>query len=347
MALLTGVSEFFGLDIGTVGVRLVELRGKWPAKSLLRYAYVPVDLQTSTSDSKADQLRMAGIIKNLLQQAQITTTNVVVNIPSKRVFTTVVDVDKMNKKDLEKSIKFQVGSLIPTAVENSKIDWEVIGDSPKDPNKVELLLSSVPNEFAEQRLDLLESIGLNVIAFEPDNLALSRALLDPSTANPQMVLDVGATSTDLVIVMNGIPRLTRSITIGIDSIIKAASQNLNIDMKQAHDLVYKFGVNKTKLEGQVYQAIISIVDLLLGEADKSIKFFENRYVNAKLERIVVTGAASTLPDFPVYMGTKLGISIEIGNAWRNVQYPPERQNELLQVSHLFGVATGLALRDEM
>ena len=80
---------------------------------------------------------------------------------------------------------------------------------------------------------------------------------------------------------------------------------------------------------------------------KSIKFFYDRYGNTiKIERIILTGAASVLPEFPLYVANKFGISAEIGNAWRNIGYPADRQNELLAVSNHFGVAVGLAERDE-
>src|SRR5690606_9867760 len=145
-----------------------------------------------------------------------------------------------------------------------------------------LLLTSVTNEFVENRLDMLESIGLNVIAFEPDNLALTRAMLAPDAAQPQMVIDIGSKSTDLVIAMNGAPRLTRSIPTGSEAIVRAAVQNLNIDEKQAEQFVFKFGLSKEKLEGQIHQAIIGTVDLLAGEIEKSIKFFQTRYGDVKL-----------------------------------------------------------------
>mgnify|MGYP003454274533 CR=1 FL=1 len=80
--------------------------------------------------------------------------------------------------------------------------------------------------------------------------------------------------------------------------------------------------------------------------EKSIKFFQTRYTNVKLERIIVTGGASTLPEFPLYVANKFGIAVEIGNAWRNVAFPPEKQNELLSVSSHFAVAAGLAERQE-
>jgi len=346
MSLLSGVSEFFGLDIGTTAVRLVQLQGNGPLKALSKYAYVPIDSKLALSDSKADQQKIMQVVHDLIIQAKVTTKNVAVGIPSQRVFTTVADFDRLAPDELGKTIKYQADSIIPTPIAESKIDWALLGDSPKDKTKVEVLLSSVTNAFVEQRLDLLESIGLNVIAFEPDNLALARAIIPSQATAPQMVLDIGNKTTDLVISINGGPRLTRSIPTGSEAIIRSAAQNLNIDDKQAEQFVFKFGVSKDKLEGQVYQAIIGTVDILTTEIDKSIKFFQARYTDSKLERIIVTGAASTLPEFPIYVANKFAIQTEIGNAWRNVSFPADRQNELLAVSNHFGVAAGLAERSE-
>lgn len=346
MSLLTGVSAFFGLDIGTTAIRLVELRGNGPIRNLVKYAYVPVDSKLVMSDAKPDQQKLAQIIKELLDQSHMTTHNVAVGVPSQRVFTTVVDFDRLPANELAKAIHYQADSLIPTPLDKSKLDWAVIGDSPKDKTKVEVLLSSVENNFVEQRLDLLESIGLDVVAFEPDNLALTRALVAPDATAPQMVLDIGSKSTDLVVTANGAPRLTRAIPTGAETIIRAAAQNLNIDDKQARQFVFKFGLGKEKLEGRIYEAIIGTVDLLTTEIDKSIKFFQARYGETPLSRIIVTGGASALPEFPLYLANKFGIEVEIGNAWRNVTFAADRQNELLAVSNHFGVAVGLAERAE-
>lgn len=346
MSLLSGVSAFFGLDIGTTAVRLVELHGNGPIKTLIKYAYVPVDSKVVLSDSKSDQQKLAQVIKDLLAQARMTTKNVAVGIPSQRVFTAVVDFDRLPAAELAKAIRYQADSLIPTPLESSKIDWSVIGDSPKDKTKLEVLLSSVENTFVEQRLDMLESIGLEVIAFEPDNLALTRAMVAQDNNTSQMVLDVGSKTTDLVVTMNGAPRLTRSIPTGAEAIIRAAAQNLNIEDKQARQFVFKFGLGRDKLEGRIYEAIISTVDILTGEIDKSIKFFQTRYTDAPITRMIVTGGASALPEFPLYLANKFGLEVEIGNSWRNVSFSPERQNELLAVSNHFGVAAGLAERVE-
>jgi len=335
--------DFFGLDIGSGAIRLVQLRGSGANKSLVKYSYVPLDSNIALSDSSVDQAKLAQIIKQLISKTGVTTQNVAVGIPSNRVFTIVADVEKLNPKEMEKSIELQADSLIPTPIAESKVDWAVIGDSPIDKTKEEILLTSVPNGYIENRLAMLESIGLNVIAFEPDNLALARSLasLDSKT---QLILDIGKMSSDLVIVTSGVPHLTRSIPTGIATIVRSTAENMNIDAQQANQLIFKFGMNKDKLEGQVFQAVSGAIEQLYTEIEKSIKFYQTRYANTKIDTIIVSGGAAAIPELPINLANKFGINVEVGNAWRNVAYGQDRQNELLAISSQFGVAVGLAER---
>ncbi len=346
MSLLTGVSDFFGLDIGTTAIRIVELKGGGPVKQLVKYAYAPIDGKLAMSDAKGDQAKVAQAVAALISESGITSRNVAVGLPSQKVFTTVVDIDKMNSDELAKSIRFQADSLIPTPISESKIDWSILGPSPKDASKMEIILTSVSNEYVENRLDMLEATGLNVIAFEPDNLALSRAFVAPDSTVPQLVLDIGNNSTDIVIVMNGLPRLTRSLSTGTETLVRAVEQNLNIDEKQARDLVFKFGLSRDRLEGQLYNALTTTMDLLMSDLEKSVKFFATRYNNAAIDRIIVGGDASVIPEFANTIANRLALNVEIGNAWRNVTFSSNMQTELAPLAHSFGVAVGLAERKE-
>jgi Tfp pilus assembly PilM family ATPase len=175
-------------------------------------------------------------------------------------------------------------------------------------------------------------------------MALARSIVPADATSPQMVLDIGNMNTDLVIVMGGAPRLVRSIPTGSATIVRSAMQHLSIDQNQAEQFVFKFGLGKDKLEGRVYTAIIETIDSLMSEIEKSIKFFVERYTTLRIERIIVTGGASTMPELPLYIANKTGISVEIGNSWTNVNFPADRQNELMAVSNHFGVAAGLAER---
>ncbi len=342
---LLGIGDFFGLDIGTTAVRIVQLRGG-ANKSLVRYGSVPVDVKISQSDAAKDQQKLAHTVAQAVKTAGVTVKDVVVGIPSRNMFATVVDFPKLPDDELEKTIKYQLETHIPMPVNETKVDWAVLGDSPGAEDSVEVLLAAVSNKYAESRLDMLESVGLNVIAIEPDAIALARALIPYGSTDSHVILDIGNHSTDLVITFQGAPRLIRSIPTGGAAILKSAQQNLNIDEKQARQFVYKFGLNPNKLEGQVYRAIESTVNSLLSEVQKSVKFFMNKYKDAGLSKIIVSGGASTLPGFPLYLANNMGIQVEIGNAWSNVSYPQSKHNDLIALSNHFAVAVGLAERQE-
>jgi len=345
MGILTGSTDYFGLDIGASAIRVVQMKGG-KSKTLVRYGSIDIDSKIARSDSPADQQKLGAAIKQVVAASGISTPNVAVGLPSNRVFMTVVDIDRLSPQELEHTIKYQADSLIPTPIDESKIDWALLGDSPKEQSKVEVLLASVENSFVEKRLDLLESLKLNVVAFEPESVAIARSLLQPGVNEPQLVIDMGKMDTDLVITMNGAPRLIRSIPVGTDAIIRAAVQNLGIDEKQAEQFVFKFGLNKEKLEGQIFGAVIGTVDTLLSELEKSSKFFQARYNGQQVSRIVVSGGAAILPEFPLYIANKTGIAVEVGNAWRNVSFVASKQNELLNISNKFAAAAGLAERIE-
>lgn len=345
MSLLSGgQTDFFGLDIGTLGLRAVQLRGRNP-KSLVTYGQVNYSAPIGGGDTIGDKQIIQQAIKQLLPQIGTTTKNVAVNLPSVRVFTTLVDIEMLPGVDLNKTLRYQAGSFIPTPLDKSKVDWTVLGPTAADPKKVEVLLSSVTNEYIESKLDVVESTGLNVIAMEPDNMSLARSLVQAGSKTSQLILDVGYVSSDLIIAVGDAPRLARSIPTATSALVRAVSQEMNIDNHQAEQFIFKFGLGRDKLEGRIYNAMIGVVESLMAELDKSIKFFQERYAGAKIEKAIVSGAASIIPELPLYLANHLKIEVEIGNAWRNVNVPAARQNELLANSNHFAVAAGLAERE--
>lgn len=345
MALLSGgQTEFFGLDIGATAVRVVQLHGSGAAKTLGKYGQVEIEQKKLASDSVLDRQMIAQKIRELIASVGLTTGNVAVNLPSSKVFTAIIDMDNLSREELAKTMQFQAESFIPTPMAKSKIDWAVIGTSPKDPKKVEVLITSAQADFIETRVTMLESIGLNVVAVEPDSMAIARALVAPDVATPQLVMDIGNVSTDLVVIMNGVPHLTRSIPTGVTAITRTAMNNLGVDINQASQFVFKFGLGKDKLEGKVYNSILGTIESLMAEIEKSINFFNERYSGVRVDRLTVTGAAASIPELPVYMANRFGLNVEIGNSWLNVSVPASKQNELASISNHFAVAVGLAER---
>lgn len=345
MSLFSSVGDFFALDIGTTAIRIVQLKKVGSAWNLVKFGTAPVDIKVATSDAPEDQRRLGEVITSLLGQAGITARNTVVGIPSGKTFATVVDLPDLPPQELTSTIKYQAEQFIPMQIDEVKLDWAVLGKSLREPAKIEVLLASVANKFSESRLDLVESLGLNVIALEPDSLALVRSLVPPASKDAHIIVDFGDFSTDIVIVLADAPRLIRSIPIGMQSLVKATMQNLNVDTNQATQFIMKFGLYPDRLEGQILKSLDATLEQFVSEITKSAKFFQSRYPNVPISSVILSGYTLSIPAFGEYIATKIGLQAVAGNAWSNVQYNTALHEQLQQIAPHFAVAVGLAERE--
>ncbi|MEO5499201.1 MAG: type IV pilus assembly protein PilM [Candidatus Saccharimonadales bacterium] len=344
MSIFSSVGDYFALDIGTTAVRAVELSGGNGSWSLSRYGIAPVDIKISSSDSSDNLRKLSEIITTVIGQSGIRSKNVIVGIPSNKIFATVIELPDMPHDELAATIKYQAEQYIPMNIDQAKYDYSVLGKSPKDPSKNEILLASVANSFVESRLDQLEGMGLNVIAIEPDPIALTRALLQTGTPEAKVIVEVGDFATEIVVTYNDAPRLVRSIPTGLQSLIKSVAQNLNVQPVQAGQFIMKFGLQSDKLEGQVYRAVEATTGQLASEVVKSIKFFQTKYPEVPLTSMIVSNYGVTIPALSNYLSEKTGLRAEMGNPWQRVQVSSSVQTELQQSSAQFAVAIGLAQR---
>jgi len=349
MKLLNTVGEFFALDIGTSAVRIVQLahQGKADTWSLLRYGYAPIDVKIGTSDAPEDQRKLGEVILTALGQSGIKTRDVVVGIPSNKTFATVADLDKMSPQELKNNVRYEAEQFIPMPINEVKIDYALLGDSPTDPVKSEVLITSVANSYSEARLDMLEGLGLNVVATEPDSIAMLRAILPTNATGGAMVFEMGDIASDLVVVKDGAPRLVRSIPVGFQTLVKTAMQNLNVESNQAEQFILKFGLAPDRLEGQVVKAIEGSLDQFVSEIHKSINFFQGRYADTPVASVLVSGYGAAIPLFSDYIGQKAAIPTSLANPWQKVQMNPADKEKIAPIATQFGVALGLAQRTKV
>ena len=345
MKLLKGVGDFFALDIGTNAVRVVQLANNGPDNwTLLHYGYAPVDSKIGSSDSAEAKRRLGEIIMTAIGQSGIKTKNVAIGLPSNKTFTTVIDVPTMPEAELRTTLKYQVDQYIPMAIDDAKVDWALLGQSLHDPKQQEVLLASTANAYAEERLEFVESLGLNVIAAEPDPIAMIRSLLPSGITDARLIIDVGETSTDLAITYGDSPRLVRTIPTGINSLVKAAVQNLNVQEDQARQFIIKFGLAPDRLEGQVFRAIEGVLDGFAAELTKSIKFFQTRYPNTPVGGILLSGYGGVIPKFGDYVSAKTGVQSQVANPWQKVRVQKSDQQQLTTIATEFSTTVGLAQR---
>lgn len=345
MNLLHGVGDFFSLDIGTNSMRIVQLSGNsqrgW---ALQKYAYVPIDQQLTHDSSELGKKRFGEAILGAVNQAGIKTKNVAIGLPANKTFTSIVDTATLPEKEIAKTFKYELDKYVPMAMSEAKVDYTILGPSPNDPAKTEILVSSVSKEYAESVMETIEKTGLNIIAMEPEALAMARALTTPGAIDATMVVDFGKSSTDIVIMYKDQPRLVRSIPGGLDVLIQAIANGLGVRLDQAEQFIIKFGLDTNQVEGQVFKILNPHLESFSTELTKSVRFFQTKYINGRVGGIILSSYASTIPLFPEYIESKTGISTMNGNPWQFVRTTADQQRALASVSSEFSVAIGLSER---
>lgn len=345
MNLLHGVGEFFSLDIGTNSMRIVQLAGDAQRGWMLqKYAYVPIDVRLTQDSSDLGKRRLGEAILGAVNQAGIKTKNIAIGLPAGKTFTSIVETETLPEKEMAKAFRYEIDKYVPMAMSDAKADYVVLGPSSNDPAKTEVLVSSTAKEYAEMEMELVEKMGLNVVAMEPEPLAMARSLTPIGAMDATMIVDFGEKSTDLVIMYKARPTLVRSIPGGFGMLVKAVSSSLNVRDDQARQFILKFGLAQDKVEGQVFKVLDSLLDNYASELVKSVRFFQTRYVNGKVGGIVLSGYGGTIPFFAEYVEAKTKIATMRGNPWQAVRVTPEQQQALMPVANEFAVAVGLSER---
>ena len=344
MSLGYGVGDFFALDIGTDALRMVQLSGNASHGWVLqRFAYVPVSRSILQDSSDAGKRRLGETIQNAAEQAGIKTKNIALGLPSNKTFTAIIEVPTQDNKSMEKIIKYHADQYIPMPIDDAKVDFVILGPSPNDPKITEVLLSSTSIAYAEERMEGVEAYGFNLVAQEPDPIAMSRALTPPNTKDALLIIDYGEESTDFSMVYGG-PRLVRMLPGGLSVLVRTVANSLNVKESNARQFILKFGLAQDKLDGQVFKALDQTLESFASELTKSIRFFQTKYPNVKVGGVVLSGFAGIIPFMAEYIEAKTGFKTIRGNPWQMVRVTPQQQQALSQVAAEFSVAIGLAER---
>ncbi len=326
-------------------MRIVQLSGgESRGWSLSKYAYVPIDPKLTQDTSDIGKKRLGEAILGAVNQAGIKTKNVAVGLPAGKTFTSIVETDTLPEKELAKAFKYEIDKYVPMPMGDAKADYVIIGPSPNDPARTEVIVSSIAKDYAESVMEMIEKTGLNIIAMEPEPLAMARSLSIRGAIDATMVVDFGEKSTDLVIVFKDQPRLVRSIPGGFGTLVKTVASSLDVREDQARQFILKFGLAEDKVEGQVFKILSGPLDNYASELAKSVRFFQTKYLNGKVGGIVLSGYAGIIPLFAEYIEARTNVPTMSGNPWQYVRTNQNQQTALAPVSSEFAVAVGLSER---
>jgi type IV pilus assembly protein PilM len=356
--------SIIGLDIGSSSVRVVEARqngSKWVVESAGWVDLPKEALESNKPESK--QTFMLEAIRRLFKEHGIRSRNVVTSLSGDSVIVRYVKLPFMSAEELRGSIATEAEQYIPLNIDQVILDFQILGEVQEEgQKKLDVLLVAAKNEAVNQHLSVLKLAGLSPRIIDVDAFALQNAYeISRVEGGDETValINVGATLTTLNIIEGSVTRFTRDIAVAGTDFTREVQKEFNLRFSEAEELKKAQGsismeeddlglgsmADKDDRVLRMSDAMMPVLNKLLGEIRRSFDFYETQSRKKTVERIVLTGGTARLKNLNRFLANKLGIPVEHMTPFRNVEMgrglDVERVTE--QDSRL-GICLGLAMR---
>ena len=334
-----------GIDIGSKTIKIVELEKGGNAFSLKASGIVGYNGATvdKISDDK-EIASVAQIIRKLHAEAKVSSKDVAISIPEPLVFTRTIKFPLLTDPEIASAVRWEAEQYIPIPVNEAVIQHTILSRNEKSsPPQVLVLLVAAPKTVVEKYVKVVQLAGLNPVAVETELIAVTRALapLDKTV----LLVDFGATSTNIAISKMGLLSFSRSIPIAGEAFTRAITQGLGVTLEQAEEYKRTYGFAASQLEGKIKKVLDPVLGLVVDEIKKATSYYLTEEKGETPASLIVTGGTSGIPEIISVLSGLLGVEISVGNPFAKVRVNPETLKKLAPYSPLYGVAVGLAMRD--
>ncbi len=364
MALFSGGrGGYLGVDIGTSSVKLVEFRNEGGRPKLVTYGFLERPSSAIKLDSVQEQSSITAALREILKRSRATSDKAIAALPSFAVFSSIISLPVMPKKDLYAAVRWEAKKFVPMPIEEMVLDWRELkeSDRPKSaaskdgknkmepvptergPKNLRVLLTAAPKSLVKRYLEIFKAANLSLVSLETESFALERSLLGGERGS-YMIVDIGAVATNITITSNSIPILNRSIDVGGETITKAIANSLNVDVQRAEQFKRDVGISNQQSTSQIPRAIEFVISSIVNE----IRYVFNLYRNQgeqPIEKIILAGGSAFLTNLTPYLSTTLNMKVDVGDPWARVIYPIDLKPALDDLGPRFAVAIGLAMRE--
>jgi len=334
-----------GIDFGNHSVKAVELSGLPEKPALVNFGSqrTPHGVMNSADETHKNQL--ADAVKTLFSTSKIKTKEVVMALPESSVFTRFLEFPGVKEDELENAVYYQAKEYIPMPIEEVQMSYVSLGYN-QERNAYKVLLIAAPKKAIEIYVSVAEKAGLISIVIETESVAMGRAMFRATGMKHVIMLDFGATSTDMSIMLDGQLVFSQSIAIGSDSLTQAIVNKFNFEYQQAEEYKRNYGVVPNILEGKMYSTLSPILDAVLTEVNRGVEFYKNKTLSPMPKNILLSGDGALLPGLGEYISKAMTVDALVSDPWKNIEIPDKFKNIVSKSGASYSVAIGLALKHE-
>lgn len=350
-----------GIELAPERINIVQLRKQGQGYKVATFASVPVPEDVFQEGQIVDPPTLAALITEALAEHKIKAKQVATAIPGKEAVIRLIPVPaELNDQELKEYMNSEAGLYLPFPREEADVDFQKLQPFVDEDGieKYQVLLVATRKEITDVYIDIFKQADLKIDVIEVTSFSLIRTIreqLQQFTPQEAAVLaDIEFDTTEIAIVVDGIPQFSRTIPIGTFQIQSALSKAMNLPPSRNTDLLAGMTIPVTPVDTSGLgtmggtnpgtAAMLKILGELADEIRRSIDFYLNQSENLEVAQLLLAGPGAALGQLDEFFMQRLSLptsqvdpveslSLEIDEEITEVQRPG------------LGVVLGLGLRE--
>lgn len=338
-----------GLDISSTAIKLLELGKSGDRLRVESYAVEPLPANSVIEKNIADVEAVGDAIKRAVKRSASRTKLAAVAVAGSAVITKIIAMPaSLTEDEMEQQIELEADQYIPYPLEEVNLDFEVIGPSENDPERIDILLAASRSENVDIRIAAIELAGLKAKIVDVEAYAMENAF---SLIIPQLpeqgidqtiaIIDVGATMTTLNVMHDRKTIYTREQVFGGKQLTEEIQRRYGLSYEEAGMAKRQGGLP----DNYVPEVLEPFKDAMTQQVSRSLQFFYGSSQYNNVDHIVLAGGSAMIPGIDEMIANKLGVHTSVANPFTNMTLASRvKAQSLSNDAPALMIAAGLAMR---
>ena len=338
-----------GVDISATAIKLLELSRSGNSYRVESYAVEPLPAN-SVVDKNITEIEPVGeAIGRAVKKSGSKTKHGCAAVAGSAVITKVIQMPAgLSDGDLESQIQLEADQYIPFPLEEVALDFEVIGPSEDNPERVDVLLAASRSDNVDVRVGALELGGLTAETIDVEQFALenSVALLAQSQIeDPENkiigVADVGSTITTFSVLEKLKIIYSREQTFGGAQLTEDIQRRYGLSFEEAGLAKRQGGLP----ENYVPEVFEPFKESMIQQVSRAQQFFYSSSSITNVDYLILAGGCASIEGIAELTEERLGVPTIVANPFANMSVSSKIPTQTLSNdAPALMVACGLALR---
>lgn len=337
--------QVFGFDIGRSSIKIMQIDQSGKSGRVVGYGTTNFNSSAIKQGVIVDHEEIVKSAYNLLSKelvGTITTKRVAVSLPNEFSFSRVLNLPKMNKKDLSAAVESEVDQSIPMSIDDLYYDYSVTRTL--DNGTIEVQIIATPKSIVDSYIGMFDALGLELALVESNITAMTRIVVHSEAHDVNtLIVDIGSTACDISIYDGSSIRATGTVDCSSERLTQNIADELGISLQQAHSIKTRYGLEVSKKQDKIVKAADTELNKLVVEIRKVMRYFTDRdSTTGPIGQIIILGGGANLPGLASYITSKTRVATRLCAPWNNLSFGKLQPPHELE-STLYTTAGGLGL----